>query len=138
MCLEIWEPQPPGTPMACQGLYSDSSSFVTIPQHSVIARASQGWRMVSEMVILSHFCWPDSCCGTLSHGGEQRTANSPPQESKYFRLRGPRGRGKIEDMYSTRSEIICVNCITNNVLFFYFFLPYPKNPFKNTIMSTVE
>jgi hypothetical protein len=30
ICLKIWEPQPPGTLMACQGLHRDCSSLVTI------------------------------------------------------------------------------------------------------------
>jgi hypothetical protein len=27
-CLEIWEPQPPGTPKACPGLYRDCFTFI--------------------------------------------------------------------------------------------------------------
>ena len=119
--------------MACQGLYRDCSTLVTIRNTASLLKLrkagvwSARWpscpTSVGRTIVAAHLAMAEN-------RGRQTLFF---QESKYFRLRGPEGRGKIEDMYCTRSEKICIYCITNNDLFLYFFLPYLKNSFKNTI-----
>ena len=130
ICLEIWEPQPPGTLMACQGLYRNFSSLVTIRNTGSLLKL----RKAGLWSVRWPFC-PTSVgrkdvAAHLAMAENRGRQTSFFQKSKYFRLRGPRGRGKIEDMYCTGSEIICINCITNNNRFLYFFLPYLKKRFK--------
>jgi len=37
-CLEIWDPQPPGTPRACPGLYRDCLIFINIFMYKPILK----------------------------------------------------------------------------------------------------
>jgi hypothetical protein len=137
ICLEIWEPQPPGTLMACKGLYRHCTSLVTVRKRASLLqlRNARVWPVrwpscpasVGRTVVLARLA--------VAMNKERQTYF---QKRNYFRLPGPRRRGKLEDMYRTRSETICINYITNNDLLLYFFLPYLKNPFNKHYMSTAE
>jgi hypothetical protein len=43
-CLEIWGPQPPGTPRACPGLYRDCFTFFFICLRKLLVKESDEGR----------------------------------------------------------------------------------------------